>query len=205
MACVITGSAFAGTSILSIVAKFNHTQLRTTKCLSARRRQRLSVSNTVENIPESSSSSEVADKDSSSSVLTPRSFTSLITSSNIRKALEGIECVSVDHYARLGIPRGCSFAEVREAFRRKCEDLTQQELDEEKVQSKIQDLKESYEILSSEEERRFYDWSLARVENQERYVWPYEVDITQRSSEPGPTQATSDISFGGILTINCRS
>ncbi|KAH9305219.1 hypothetical protein KI387_009623, partial [Taxus chinensis] len=94
--------------------------------------------------------------------------------------------VSVDHYARLGIPRGCSFAEVNEAFTRKCQGLTQQELDEEKVQSKLQDLKESHEILASEEERRFYDWSLARAENQERYVWPYEVDITQRSSAPGP-------------------
>lgn len=45
---------------------------------------------------------------------------------------------------------------------------------------------ESYNILSSEEERRLYDWSLARSERPERYVWPFEVDITETPTQPPP-------------------
>lgn len=47
---------------------------------------------------------------------------------------------------------------------------------------------ESYAILSSEEERRFYDWSLARSDKPDRYVWPFEVDITQTPTQPPPPQ-----------------
>lgn len=47
---------------------------------------------------------------------------------------------------------------------------------------------ESYSILSSVEERRMYDWSLARSENPERYAWPFEADITQTPTQPPPPQ-----------------
>lgn len=43
---------------------------------------------------------------------------------------------------------------------------------------------ESYTILSSVEDRRLYDWSLARNENPDRYAWPFEVDITQTINSP---------------------
>ena len=46
-------------------------------------------------------------------------------------------------------------------------------------------------ILSSEEERRLYDWSLKRAENPDRYVWPFETDITQIPTQPAPPQVTS--------------
>lgn len=49
-------------------------------------------------------------------------------------------------------------------------------------------VQESYAVLSSEEERRLYDWSLARSEKPDRYVWPFEVDITQTPTEPPPPQ-----------------
>ncbi|XP_056166322.1 NAD(P)H-quinone oxidoreductase subunit U, chloroplastic-like isoform X2 [Syzygium oleosum] len=34
-------------------------------------------------------------------------------------------------------------------------------------------------ILSSVEEKTLYDWSLARSEKPDRYMWPFEADITQ--------------------------
>jgi len=50
-------------------------------------------------------------------------------------------------------------------------------------------LQESYIILSSEEERRIYDWSLARAENTDKFIWPFEVDITQtKIPEEDPPQ-----------------
>lgn len=41
-------------------------------------------------------------------------------------------------------------------------------------------------ILSSEDERRLYDWSLARSDRPERYTWPFEADITQTPKETPP-------------------
>ncbi|PKA47163.1 hypothetical protein AXF42_Ash017108 [Apostasia shenzhenica] len=49
-----------------------------------------------------------------------------------------------------------------------------QELDEEEANKQLDLLKESYAILSSEEKRRLYDWSFARSESPDRYVWPFE-------------------------------
>lgn len=64
---------------------------------------------------------------------------------------------------------------------------------------------ESYSILSSVEERRLYDWSLARNENPDRYAWPFEVDITQTINSPDtpPPQVIFDFmySLDEILAI----
>ncbi|GKF25289.1 hypothetical protein Tco_0081183 [Tanacetum coccineum] len=55
---------------------------------------------------------------------------------------------------------------------------------------------ESYTILSSVEDRRLYDWSLARNGNPDRYAWPFEVDITQtvtvNSPDTPPPQEPED-------------
>ncbi|KAK1303002.1 hypothetical protein QJS10_CPB12g01754 [Acorus calamus] len=90
---------------------------------------------------------------------------SLISSSNVQK-----------HFA----------ASVTVAYLRKCEELSNQGLEEEVLNKERQLLKESYEILSSEVERRLYDWSLARSGNPDRYVWPFEVDITQAPPQVEP-------------------
>lgn len=50
------------------------------------------------------------------------------------------------------------------------------------------DEQEAHSILSSVEDRRLYDWSLARNGNPDSYVWPFEVDITQTPTESPPPQ-----------------
>ncbi|XP_008797536.1 NAD(P)H-quinone oxidoreductase subunit U, chloroplastic [Phoenix dactylifera] len=116
----------------------------------------------------------------------PKPFSSLISSSNVEKALRGIPITNADHYGRLGVARGTSYDEVQVAYEKKCEELRNKGLDEEEVSKELELLKESYGILSSEDERRLYDWSLARIENPDRYVWPFEADITQTPKWPSP-------------------
>ncbi|KAF9617440.1 hypothetical protein IFM89_036401 [Coptis chinensis] len=119
---------------------------------------------------------------------------SLISAINVEKALRGIAITDADHYGRLGIQRECTYDQVPVAYRNKCEELINQGLEEEELSKRLELLKESYFILSSEEERRLYDWSLARSENSEKYVWPFEVDITpQTSPETPPPQEAEDV------------
>jgi len=54
-------------------------------------------------------------------------------------------------------------------------------------------VQESYTILSTEEERRLYDWSLARSEKPDRYVWPFEVDITQAPKGTPPPPVSNSL------------
>lgn len=118
---------------------------------------------------------------------------SLLTLSNINKALCGEDLITPDHYATLGLPRGASYEEVRRAFRERFERVVQQGTDEDAIREKLRILKDSYEVLSSEEQRRLYDWSLLHSESLDgKYRWPYEADITQRTSGPGPPKAPED-------------
>ncbi|KAK9102455.1 hypothetical protein Sjap_019709 [Stephania japonica] len=128
--------------------------------------------------------------DDESSVETTKVPYSLISQLNVEKALRGIAITDADHYGRLGLSRGCSYEQVTAAYKTKCEELINEGLDEEQLQKKMELLKESYYILSSEEERRLYDWSLSRSEGPDRYVWPFEVDITQTSDwgDPPPQE-----------------
>ncbi|KAJ6848487.1 NAD(P)H-quinone oxidoreductase subunit U, chloroplastic [Iris pallida] len=123
---------------------------------------------------------------------TKRSSFSLISTENVQKALRGVAITNADHYGRLGLAKGCSYDQVKDAYEKKCEELSNQELDEDKVSTMLELLKESYEILSSEDERRLYDWSLARSENPDRYIWPFEVDITQTPTESPPPEEPED-------------
>uniref|UniRef100_A0A0F7H1C4 Chaperone DnaJ-domain superfamily protein n=1 Tax=Habenaria pantlingiana TaxID=1498489 RepID=A0A0F7H1C4_9ASPA len=124
---------------------------------------------------------------------TPKRTSSLISTINVQKAIRGIAITNVDHYGRLGIARGDSYDKVDAAYAKMCEDVVNQGLDEEESKRRIELLKESYDILSSEEERRLYDWSLARNEMPDRYVWPFEVDITQTPTQLPPPQEPEDV------------
>ncbi|XAR57568.1 hypothetical protein NMG60_11025755 [Bertholletia excelsa] len=123
----------------------------------------------------------------------PKGPPSLISALNVERALRGIPITDVDHYARLGLQRGCPYDQVYMAYNNKAEELTRQGLDEEELDQKLELLKESYSVLSNEEERRFYDWSLARSENADTYAWPFEVDITQTPTGSPPPQEPEDV------------
>ncbi|CAA7401276.1 unnamed protein product [Spirodela intermedia] len=144
-------------------------------------------------VSSSSGGSATADSSPESPVEASRLPSSLISADNVQKALRGIAITDVDHYGRLGIARNTSYDEVTNAYKTKCEELMSQGLEEDLVSEKIDQLKESYAILSSEEERRLYDWSLARSENPDRYVWPFEIDITQVPTQPAPPQEPEDV------------
>lgn len=118
---------------------------------------------------------------------------SMISTLNVERALRGIAITDADHYGRLGLRRGCSFDEVTLAYKNKLEGVKDQGLDEEEENQQVELLKESYSILSSEEERRLYDWSLARTENPDKYVWPFEVDVTQTPKGTPPPQEPEDV------------
>ncbi|ESW08872.1 hypothetical protein PHAVU_009G081500 [Phaseolus vulgaris] len=144
-----------------------------------------------------SSSAETSDTDvdSESSIEIPKEPSSLISALNVERILRGLPITDTDHYGRLGVPRGCPFDMVGVAYSNKIQELKSQNLEEDELEKKLELLKESYIILSSEEERRIYDWSLARVENTETFIWPFEVDITQTKipEEDPPQLDTEDV------------
>ncbi|KAL3655788.1 hypothetical protein CASFOL_000184 [Castilleja foliolosa] len=59
-------------------------------------------------------------------------------------------------------------------------------LDEEELSKELEFLKESHLIMSSVEERKMYDLSLARSGKADKYVWPFEVDSTQTFTGTSP-------------------
>ncbi|KAG8375754.1 hypothetical protein BUALT_Bualt10G0133200 [Buddleja alternifolia] len=111
---------------------------------------------------------------------------SLISALNVEKALRGIAITDVDHYGRLGLQNGCSYDQVTVAYKNKVTEVMNRGLDEEQLGNELELLKESHSILSSIEERRLYDWSLARNGKPDRFVWPFEVDITQAPPDGTP-------------------
>ncbi|XP_078172239.1 chaperone DnaJ-domain superfamily protein [Carex rostrata] len=116
---------------------------------------------------------------------------SIISTANVQKAIRGLPITDVDHYGNLGVPRTASSDQIQLAYQSKCEELKNKEgLEEEDVKKELDLLKESYTILSTKEERRLYDWSLARSAQPDRYVWPFEVDddSTQSREEPPPEE-----------------
>ncbi|KAK9273955.1 hypothetical protein L1049_018767 [Liquidambar formosana] len=148
----------------------------------------------IRNSSDAAAETPAAQVDSESPIEVPKGPPSLISALNVEKALRGIAITDADHYARLGLQRGCPYDQVTVAYKNKVEELMNQGLDEEEVSKKLELLKESYSILSSEEERRLYDWSLARSEKPDKYMWPFEVDITQ--APPGgtpPPQEPEDV------------
>ncbi|EAZ20564.1 hypothetical protein OsJ_36173 [Oryza sativa Japonica Group] len=98
--------------------------------------------------------------------------------------MRGLAITECDHYGRLGITRSASTDEVKAAYEKKCEELNSKGLEEEEINKEHDLLKESFTILWTEEERRLYDWSLARSGKPERYVWPFEVDPMELAPDP---------------------
>lgn len=109
---------------------------------------------------------------------------SLISEANVQKAMRGLAITDADHYGRLGITRLASTDEVKAAYEKKCEELNSRGLEEGEINKEHDLLKESFTILSTEEERRLYDWSLARTGQPERYVWPFQVDPLELAPDP---------------------
>ncbi|CAN6347760.1 unnamed protein product [Urochloa humidicola] len=109
---------------------------------------------------------------------------SLISADNVQKAMRGLAITDADHYGRLGVTRLASTDEVKAAYEKKCEELNSKGLEEEELNKELDLLKESFTILSTEEERRLYDWSLSRSDQPERYVWPFQVDPLEMAPDP---------------------
>ncbi|KAL6644010.1 hypothetical protein ACP70R_018776 [Stipagrostis hirtigluma subsp. patula] len=109
---------------------------------------------------------------------------SLISADNVQKAMRGLAITDADHYGRLGISRLASADEVKAAYEKKCEELNSKGLEEEELGKEHELLKESFTILSTEEERRLYDWSLSRSGQPERYVWPFQADTLELAPDP---------------------
>ncbi|KAH7861529.1 hypothetical protein Vadar_027400 [Vaccinium darrowii] len=124
--------------------------------------------------------------ESESPIELPKGPPSVISSLNVERALRGIPITDVDYYGSLGIQKGCSNDQVYAAYKNKVEEFTNKGLDEEELNKKLELLKESYSVLSNPQERRMYDWCIARSTNPDNYLWPYEVDETKKSSEPIP-------------------
>ncbi|KAG6409530.1 hypothetical protein SASPL_127570 [Salvia splendens] len=122
----------------------------------------------------------------------PKGPPSLISTLNVEKALSGIAITDADHYGRLGLPAKCSYDEVNVAYKSKVTELTSKGLDEEELSKELDLLKESCSILSTPEERRLYDWSLARSEKPDTYVWPFEVDSMREQLGDPPPQEPED-------------
>ncbi|KMZ57285.1 hypothetical protein ZOSMA_87G00270 [Zostera marina] len=138
-------------------------------------------------------SGEASSVASESPVSTSKRASSIISTLNVQKAMRGIAITDIDHYGRLGIARGTSYEEVSIAYNRKCEDLMDQKLGEDETEKQLLLLKESHEILSTDKERRLYDWSLARTGKPDRYMWPFEVDIKQTPEQMPPPQEPEDV------------
>ncbi|CAN6338348.1 unnamed protein product [Urochloa humidicola] len=77
---------------------------------------------------------------------------SLISADNVQKAMRGLAITDADHYGRLGVTRLASTDEVKAAYEKKCEELNSKGLEEEELNKELDLLKESFTILSTEEE-----------------------------------------------------
>ncbi|KAK9741582.1 hypothetical protein RND81_03G114900 [Saponaria officinalis] len=168
------------------------------------------IARSVEEAGSSSTTTEETWEGSESgSVEVAKGPPSIISALNVEKAFRGIAITDVDHYAKLGLQSGCSYESVRAAYEDKVKEVSSQGLDDEELNKELDLLKTSYRILSTEEERRLYDWSLARTKSTERYTWPFEVDITQTAikgippaQEPenvGPTIAVGYFFLGWFI------
>ncbi|XP_071741655.1 NAD(P)H-quinone oxidoreductase subunit U, chloroplastic [Rutidosis leptorrhynchoides] len=136
--------------------------------------------------PDDVASSTAVEGTEESQVEVPKGPPSLISALNVEKALRGIAITDADYYGILGLKKGCPYDQVKVAYDLKLEELMNQGLEQEELTKKLDLLKESYTILSSVEDRRLYDWSLARNENTDRYAWPFEVDISQTQTVNSP-------------------
>ncbi|KAK1439978.1 hypothetical protein QVD17_05803 [Tagetes erecta] len=158
---------------------------------------RFCVKSSADEVSSSSAATTEVEQTEESSIEAPKGPPSLISALNVEKALRGIAITDANYYGILGLKKGCSYDQVEAAYNVKLEELMNQGLEQEELSKELDQLKESYSILSSIQERRLYDWSLARNENPDRYAWPFEVDITQtktaNSPDTPPPQEPEDV------------
>ncbi|KAE9449904.1 hypothetical protein C3L33_18199, partial [Rhododendron williamsianum] len=88
----------------------------------------------------------------------------------IRSAIKTSPVLNLGTSSSLGPGR----AVVAFSYKNKVEELMNKGFDEEELSKKLEVLQESYAVLSNAQERRLYDWSLARKANPDKYLWPYE-------------------------------
>ncbi|VVB16900.1 unnamed protein product [Arabis nemorensis] len=161
--------------------------------------KRMMICSPARNSGEKSAEAETDGGSSTAVDEAPTDSPSLISALNVERALRGLPITDVDHYGRLGLSRNCSYDQVRIGYKERVKELKEQGLDEEQLKIKMDLIKDSYTILSTVEERRMYDWSLARSEKAERYIWPFEVDIMEPSREEPPPQEPEDVGPTRIL------
>ncbi|KAM7510751.1 hypothetical protein LguiB_009626 [Lonicera macranthoides] len=94
-----------------------------------------------------------------------------------------------NRYGVLSRARWLSDNSVKILYQKKGRQVGEGEEENEELSKKLELLKESHSILTTVEDRRLYDWSLARNGNPDIYVWPFEVDITQTQSPETPPPA----------------
>lgn len=110
---------------------------------------------------------------------------SIITEENILSAITGDNILVEDHYGRLHVNPEASTSEIVKAYQERCAEVNQRSLGESEAREILNKLKDSVDLLMSEEERRMYDWCLLRkATHTVDYAWPYEADITQRLEDP---------------------
>lgn len=105
--------------------------------------------------------------------------------------------VRVFRYRYLGLTPDADTEDIKAAYRRLSKtyhpDTTALPL--EVAAQKFVRLKEAYTVLSSEQERRFYDWQLAQEVSKRqggRFIWPYEAS-GGRGDDRGPY--SSEVKF----------
>ncbi|KAJ7547630.1 hypothetical protein O6H91_08G095900 [Diphasiastrum complanatum] len=119
----------------------------------------------------------------------------------LRDALVGLILkASGTHYQYLGVSPTADLDEIKTAYRRLSKeyhpDTTSLPL--EVAAQKFVRLKEAYNVLSSVEERQFYDWKLAQEISKQQggqFLWPYEVDKTQEGAGPGSSWNSKDYEY----------
>ncbi|KAJ4830839.1 hypothetical protein Tsubulata_028528, partial [Turnera subulata] len=150
-----------------------------------------------ETTTEEEASTEV--EESQSYIEVPTGTPSLISALNVERALRGIPITDADYYGILGLQKKCTsdqvlnislglFCCVTAAYKDKVDQLMNQGLEQEEVEKKMELLKEAYTILSSEDEKRMYDWSLSRNAKPDTYTWPFEVEEVRSPRTPPPAQ-----------------
>ncbi|CAK9208418.1 unnamed protein product [Sphagnum troendelagicum] len=157
-------------------------------------------------------STTTTNDDKSDLSVSESSSSSLLSPLNIARALAGEGISLVDHYGRLQVSPEASSGEIFQAYRKRRSEITAQSLEESVIQKQLRDLQDSADMLTSEEERRMYDWSLLRLQNPGvEYIWPFEADITQRLSDSPPNKTVEDdegnrnvaIFFLGWFILSC--
>ncbi|KAM7275760.1 hypothetical protein ACFE04_017626 [Oxalis oulophora] len=182
----------------SVTKIYNGSTLFYTKQVTPRRFQLHIISCT--STSSSSADGSAAVEQAESSIETPKVPRSLISTLNVERALRGIPITDIDYYGVLGLTRRCSPKEVDVAYKSKVEQLLSRGLEEEELDKEMEVLKESYSVLSSDKERRLYDWSLVRSEEPDRYAWPSEVDRIKLSPEDPPPDEPEDVGPTKLVT-----